>query len=84
MNLVNSVVEDDALMSEAEKMLQRISGVSPVSFGHTKQLLYESFHTSFETQLESERRALSACVASKDGKEGINAFLEKRKPEFNW
>lgn len=84
LNLVNDVVDDDDVMNAAENMLQKISGVSPVSFGYTKQLLYQSFQTSFESQLESERRALSACAAGNDGKEGINAFLEKRKPEFNW
>jgi enoyl-CoA hydratase/carnithine racemase len=42
----------------------------------------ESFHTGLEVQLEKERVGISTCAAHDDGQEGIQAFLEKRKPVF--
>ena len=50
--------------------------------GYTKKLLYQTFNNSLEEQLslEAETQALSAI--SEDHKEGIQAFLEKRAPQF--
>jgi 2-(1,2-epoxy-1,2-dihydrophenyl)acetyl-CoA isomerase len=38
---------------------------------------------SFELQAEAERKAIMACGEHPDGWEGVGAFIEKRKPEFN-
>ena len=48
-----------------------------------KQLLETSFTESLETQMELEARGIAAQVASKDGQEGMQAFVEKRTPEFH-
>ena len=53
------------------------------SFGTSKKLINDSFDTSFEVQLEKEREALSWCADHLNGREGITAFLEKRKPVFS-
>jgi 2-(1,2-epoxy-1,2-dihydrophenyl)acetyl-CoA isomerase len=82
-NLVNQVVEDEELTSRCIKMVDRISSGSMTSYGWTKQLLNAAHYNSFETQMELERLALTSCAASDEGKEGINAFLEKRKPIFH-
>ena len=42
-----------------------------------------SFDTSFEAQLEKEREMLSWCGNHPNGREGIEAFSEKRKPVYN-
>jgi len=42
----------------------------------------DSFNTSFESQLEKEREALSWCGDHPNGREGIAAFLEKRRPVY--
>jgi 2-(1,2-epoxy-1,2-dihydrophenyl)acetyl-CoA isomerase len=81
--LVNSIVEDDVIISESEKMLMRILKIPLSSFARSKQLLYGSFNTTFESQLERERAGLSACAEHPDGQEGIRAFIEKRKPKFS-
>jgi 2-(1,2-epoxy-1,2-dihydrophenyl)acetyl-CoA isomerase len=52
------------------------------SFGLAKQLLTDSFTTPFEVQLERERMGMAACGHHPDGREGIRAFVEKRKPVF--
>jgi len=42
-----------------------------------------SFHTAFEAQMELERSALRCCADHPHGKEGLRAFVEKRKPVFS-
>ena len=81
--LVTKVVEDGKTLEEAMFMAEVLAQGSPQSFGYSKQLLTDSFNNSFEAQLEHERAALRACAAHPEGKEGVRAFLEKRKPVFN-
>jgi len=48
-----------------------------------KKLLLCSFDNSLETQMELEGRAIADRAASANGQEGVQAFLEKRKPNFS-
>jgi 2-(1,2-epoxy-1,2-dihydrophenyl)acetyl-CoA isomerase len=80
--LVTRVVNDGAALEEATSMAQELAKGSLSSFGWSKQLLTDSFNSSFETHLERERSGLSSCAAHPDGKEGLKAFAEKRKPRF--
>ncbi|MHA2365734.1 MAG: enoyl-CoA hydratase/isomerase family protein [Candidatus Hodarchaeales archaeon] len=79
--LITKVVETNVL-EEAEKMASELITKSINSFGWSKQLLNDSFNTSFETQIENERIGLRNCAGHKDGKEGLQAFNEKRKPIY--
>lgn len=81
--LVTNVVEDGKVMEEAENMARELANRSLHSFGWSKQLLMDSFHTPFETHIQREREGLTACASHPDGKEGIQAFVEKRKPVYN-
>jgi 2-(1,2-epoxy-1,2-dihydrophenyl)acetyl-CoA isomerase len=81
--LVTKVVEDGTAHEQAMNLAEDLSRGSLLSFGYSKQLLLDSFNNSFETQLELERAALRSCAAHSEGREGIAAFLEKRKPVFN-
>jgi 2-(1,2-epoxy-1,2-dihydrophenyl)acetyl-CoA isomerase len=81
--LATRVVEDKALLEEAEKMLKGIFKKSAYSFGWAKKLITDSFNNSFETHLELEREGLADCANHPDGQEGLKAFLEKRKPIFD-
>jgi 2-(1,2-epoxy-1,2-dihydrophenyl)acetyl-CoA isomerase len=45
-------------------------------------LLLSTFSSGLEEQMELEGRLIAACAETSDGREGIDAFLEKRKPEF--
>ena len=80
--LVTKVVEDGQALNEAAAMAHRLSHRALNSFAWSKQLITDSYHTSFETQLESERTALEACADHPDGQEGLTAFSEKRKPKY--
>ena len=47
-----------------------------------KKLLLTAYAESFEDQVAREARLISECAESADGKEGVAAFLGKRRPEF--
>lgn len=81
--LVNRVVEDLHVLREAELMARQLSQISMESFAKSKRLVTDSFNNSFEFQLELERNALRECAGGSSGQEGIQAFLDKRKPNFN-
>jgi 2-(1,2-epoxy-1,2-dihydrophenyl)acetyl-CoA isomerase len=81
--LVTEVVEDGQASKRAMEILEEMKKGSLSSFASSKKLINDSFDTSFETQLEKEREALSWCADHPNGKEGISAFLEKRKAVFN-
>jgi 2-(1,2-epoxy-1,2-dihydrophenyl)acetyl-CoA isomerase len=81
--LATKVVEDGCALSAGMAMAQSMAGNSLHAFGVSKQLLTDSFATSFETHLERERQALSACARHIEGQEGLTAFAEKRKPRFH-
>jgi len=48
-----------------------------------KKLLLTTYASRYEDQLDYEAKLISECAESADGKEGIAAFLGKRKPEFS-
>ena len=80
--LVTKVVDDGRAPEEAVNMAHELSNSSVNSFGWSKQLLTDSFNTAFEAHIERERLGLCSCAEHPDGKEGIQAFVDKRKPTF--
>jgi 2-(1,2-epoxy-1,2-dihydrophenyl)acetyl-CoA isomerase len=81
--LATKVVDDETVVSAAEEMAGELAQISLQCFASSKKLLTDSFDHSFEHHLELERIALSQCAAHPDGIEGMQAFLDKRRPEFN-
>jgi 2-(1,2-epoxy-1,2-dihydrophenyl)acetyl-CoA isomerase len=80
--LVTKVVDDGRALEEARNMARELAKISLNSYGWCKELLTDSFHTTFETQMERERMGISQCGAHPDGQEGLKAFAEKRRPKF--
>ncbi len=80
--LITKIAKDENTLGEATIMARELLKGSSHSFGWSKRLLTDSFNTSFETQIERERRGLGLCAAHPEGKEGLEAFSEKRKPVF--
>ena len=81
--LVTKVVGEGEALEEAVRMARELAQRSVHSFGWAKQLMTDSFHTAFEAQLEREREGLESCGIHPDGKEGLQAFAEKRSPVFH-
>jgi enoyl-CoA hydratase len=80
--LVNRVVPPESLMEEAKKIANEIASKPPVSVRSAKEAIMRADDTTLEVGLELERRLFYMLFATEDGKEGMNAFLEKRKPTF--
>ncbi len=80
--LATRIADDTRLMEETGMLIHAVLSGSLNSFVCSKRLLNESYSTPMEQQMEKERSALAACASHRDGKEGIRAFLEKRKPVY--
>lgn len=81
--LVNQVVPTGELAGAAEELAQRMAAGSRTSSGAVKKLLLMSFGNGLEEQLEQEARQIGQCADGADGREGVDAFLTKRAPEFS-
>jgi 2-(1,2-epoxy-1,2-dihydrophenyl)acetyl-CoA isomerase len=80
--LVTEVVEDGQSLKRAIELVEEMK-IGPLSsFAAHKKLITDSLDTSFEAQLEKEREALSRCADQPNGREGIAAFLDKRRPVY--
>lgn len=82
LGLTNRVVDADAFDDEVMAMAERLAALPTGSVGRTKRLFNMSFDNALEKQLEEERRHISEAGNSAEGREGIDAFLEKRKPDY--
>ena len=80
--LVNHVVPPESLMEEAKKIATDIATKPPISIRSAKEAILRAQDTTLEVGLEFERKAFYMLFATEDGKEGMKAFLEKRKPNF--
>ena len=80
--LLTRVVDDAELAAEAGKLAAQIAAGPTGAFGAVKKLLATSFDSTLETQMELEGAAIAAAAISRDGQEGVAAFLGKRAPVF--
>ena len=80
--LVTRVVEDGELAAEAGKLAAQIAAGPTGAYGEVKKLLATTFEATLETQMEREGAAIAAAAISRDGREGVAAFLGKRAPVF--
>ena len=80
--LVNRVVPPESLMEEAKKIAADIASKPPISVRSAKEAVLKAQDTTLEVGLDFERKAFYMLFATEDGKEGMRAFLEKRKPNF--
>jgi len=82
LGLVNKVVIAADLDSETQKIAGYFSSAPTKAIGLIKKALNKSFHSDLETMLEYESYCQEIAGNSSDNKEGVMAFLEKRKPVF--
>ena len=80
--LVTDVVPDADLAARVDVLVTEMAGAARASSSAVKKLLMMTFGNGFEEQMEIEGRIISACADSADGREGIDAFLNKRAPKF--
>ncbi|PHR47266.1 MAG: 2-(1,2-epoxy-1,2-dihydrophenyl)acetyl-CoA isomerase [Fluviicola sp.] len=82
MNMIYKSVEDDDFEEFIENFANRMAKMPTKGFGLTKRAVNESFNNSLTEQLSLEEELQTVAGGSHDFKEGTQAFLEKRKPNF--
>lgn len=82
LGLVNAVVPPDALMERAREMAERIARNGPVAVQMALESIYHSLDSATVEALNHESSLFGLLASTDDMKEGMGAFLEKRKPTF--
>src|SRR4051794_19983559 len=80
--LVARVVAREAWLTEAQRLAREIAEKGPVATRLAKEMVDRAYEGPLSLGLEFERRALYLAFASEDAKEGLTAFVEKRRSEF--
>lgn len=80
--LVTRLADDEVFLEEAHALAMEIASMPQMALQMAKDSILKSFDTTVEGGLEYERKAFYLLFASDDMKEGMNAFVEKRKPEW--
>ena len=80
--LVSRVVVREAWIEEARRVARAIAEKSPLALRLAKQAINRAYEGSLQLGVEYERQAFAIALATADAREGMSAFLEKRKPEF--
>jgi 2-(1,2-epoxy-1,2-dihydrophenyl)acetyl-CoA isomerase len=80
--LVSRVVPDAELIPEAEKLVKALAAGPTLSYGSVKRLVNGTFSQTLESQMELEARGIATMSKTADAREGVGAFLARRKPTF--
>jgi enoyl-CoA hydratase len=80
--LVARVVAREAWLDEARRVAGEIAARAPVAQRLAREAVDRAFETGLDSGLDFERKALYLAFASEDAREGLNAFVEKRRPEW--
>jgi enoyl-CoA hydratase len=83
MGLASEVVADGEVIPTALNMAKLIAAMPPLAVMQIKEVVLAGQDASLETALMLERKAFQLLFASEDQKEGMHAFLEKRKPQYH-
>jgi len=82
MGLVNKVVPPGSLMTEAKELARKMLSKSSIALSLAKKAINSGADMSLSSGLDLEAQCFARCFATEDQKEGMKAFLEKRKPQF--
>lgn len=80
--LVNQVVEMDELLVKTMDMANKIASNAQLAVRYSKSAINRGIETDIETGIALEREYFGLCFATEDQKEGMMAFMERRKPDF--
>ncbi|CFX83496.1 Crotonase superfamily [Syntrophomonas zehnderi OL-4] len=80
--LVNQVYPPESLLEEAKKMARTIMANAPLAVRFSKAAINKGMQTDIDSALAIEADLFGLCFSTQDQKEGMNAFVNKRKPAF--
>jgi methylglutaconyl-CoA hydratase len=81
--LINEIVSEEKLIARARELAAQLMENSPASLVCTKRLLSQHARVQLDTQIQAAVQENAAIRATKDFREGISSFLEKRKPQWS-
>ena len=82
LGLVNRVFPAETFESEVSKIASRLAQGPTETYGRVRNLMRLGLSESLESQMENERQGIAASTLSEEFREGVTAFLGKRKPDF--
>jgi len=82
LGIVNKTVEADQLEDAVEEFVSKFRKLPPIAVGKAKMLINKSLKNDMISHLDLESKTASKSAGTRDFKEGVTAFIEKRKPEF--
>ena len=82
MGLVSEVVPDAEVEKRATRHGRQIAELPPLAVEQIKEVVLPGMDASLDAALRLETKAIQLLFASEDQKEGMAAFIEKRKPKF--
>jgi len=80
--LINQIVPQEEMEAAATELALKLKAMPALSLAKIKQLINLSLFTGLDTELEAEEAFQNQCALSSDFREGVQAFAEKRKPNF--
>jgi 2-(1,2-epoxy-1,2-dihydrophenyl)acetyl-CoA isomerase len=80
--LVTEVVDDDAVQARALELAERLAAMPPRTLAEIRSLVRTAISSDFDTVLDAERDAQARLTRTRDFREGMAAFAEKRNPVF--
>jgi 2-(1,2-epoxy-1,2-dihydrophenyl)acetyl-CoA isomerase len=80
--LVTSQVDDNELRAESMVLASKLAAGPSLAYGRTRALIRDAWDNTLETHMRLETEAIAEMARSDDAREGIRAFLEKRRPTF--
>jgi enoyl-CoA hydratase len=80
--MVNRVVPVDGYLEEALKLAEEIASRAPVAVRAAKKMINQTFERTLSDGLKEEKQVFYNLFATEDQKEGMQAFIEKRRPEW--
>lgn len=83
MGLVNQVVNAAELKTVSMQLAERLAQGPTGAYARAKQLINSTMANTLQQQLDAEQERFALCAVSHDFAEGVTAFMEKRKAEFN-
>ena len=83
MGLINKVTPVKLLIDESKKMASKIATKPPFAMKMAKHAVNGGINMDIKSAIAYEARCLEILFSTEDMKEGVNAFIEKRKPYFN-
>ena len=83
LGLITRIAESESVSEDALRLAQELASGPTVAYGKLRNLLLRSGASSLESQLEEESRAMAEAGRTAQGREGVAAFIAKRKPDFS-